>query len=419
MSSSSDSGEDDPSLAAFEGARAAQRGETDRPNGRGSGRCDRAQRAGRYASAPLGSEPRKRDRDPRPAAASDAPSRDSRRPRRATEQLPPSATRGQPTQAPQLPPDAPSPDADPKDIQAYIRAHRVCFNHAGGRQCRRMVEVHHCPYLHTETPIPFKAYLRGPPPPPALAALGEFDENLLYAAEALSAWSNPPLPTRRPGTAANTPESAPRMVPLQGTLRGTHQTIAGGSRFAEATRMAVTAVAPMAAMSGPSRGSHQTWVTACLWNKIRHRLGYRTTVLLDSGAGGGNFCSDKFIRAVERTEYNGKRIVSTRGRRLLRAPNPSDSGVAPMSVVGTAVLPLVFPPVDRVFRARLRVFSGRTSVRADPGRRLYATLRQCHRLRRRGLLQAGTGRWQRAPTTTETPTEPSAVEGPYPRPPTG
>ncbi|CAB1096262.1 unnamed protein product [Ectocarpus sp. CCAP 1310/34] len=264
MSSSPDSGEDDPSLAAFKGAQAAQRGETDRANGRGSGRCDRDQRVGCYASAPLGSEPRKRDRNPRPTAASDAPSRNSRRPRRATEQLPPSATRGQPTQAPQLSPDAPSPNVDPKNIQAYIRAHRICFNHARGRQCRRMVEVHHCPYLHTETPILFKAYPRGPPPPPALATLGDFDENLLYAAEALS---------------------------------------------------------------------------AC-------------------GAGGGNFCSDNFIRAVERTENNGKRIVSTRGRWLLRAPNPSDSGVAPMSVVDTAVLPLAFPPVDRVFRARLRVVEG-------------------------------------------------------------
>ena len=70
------------------------------------------------------------------------------------------------------------------------------------------------------------------------------------------------------------------------------------------------------------------------------------------------YASVHFIRAVERTEYGGKRIVSKRGHGRLRAANPTDGGVAPMNIIGTAMLPLVFPPVDRVFRARVRVVEG-------------------------------------------------------------
>ena len=108
--------------------------------------------------------------------------------------------------------------------------------------------------------------------------------------------------------------------------------------------------APTAAVA-PTRGSHQTWVTAFPWNAGKRRRGLCTTVLLDTGAGGGSYASVHFIREVERTEYGGKRIVSKRRRGRLRAANPTDSGVAPMNIIGTAILPLVFPPVDRVFRA--------------------------------------------------------------------
>ena len=121
--------------------------------------------------------------------------------------------------------------------------------------------------------------------------------------------------------------------------------------------MAVSDGAPAFAVA-PTKGSHQTWVTAFLWNANRRRRGYRTTVLLDTGAGGGSYASVKFIHAVERTEYGGRRIVSKRGRGRLRAANPTDSGVAPMNIIGTAILPLVFPPVDRIFRARVRVVEG-------------------------------------------------------------
>jgi len=50
----------------------------------------------------------------------------------------------------------------------------------------------------------------------------------------------------------------------------------------------------------PSRGSHQTWVTAFPWNKKLRRQGYRTSVLLDSGAGDAS--SLKGDRAATRSQ---------------------------------------------------------------------------------------------------------------------
>lgn len=89
-------------------------------------------------------------------------------------------------------------------------------------------------------------------------------------------------------------------------------------------------------------------MTAYLWNPATRKRGYIVTVLLDTSAGGGNYTSTKLIRSVERMVYRGKTIVSAKGRRSLRAANPADSGVAPMAIVGTATLPLVFPPEDRI-----------------------------------------------------------------------
>ena len=113
-------------------------------------------------------------------------------------------------------------------------------------------------------------------------------------------------------------------------------------------------VAPTAALSG-SNGTHQSWVKACLWNPIKRQRGYTVIVLLDTGAGGGNYASLKFIQAAQRHAFNGKRIISKRGRGRLHAANPAKDNVPPMTIVGTAILPLIFPPVDRIFRARVRV----------------------------------------------------------------
>ena len=79
------------------------------------------------------------------------------------------------------------------------------------------------------------------------------------------------------------------------------------------------------------------------------------TVLLDTGAGGGNYASLAFIQAAQRFAFSGRRIISKRGRGLLHAANPAKDKVPPMTIVGTAILLLIFPPVDRVFKVRVRV----------------------------------------------------------------
>ena len=118
----------------------------------------------------------------------------------------------------------------------------------------------------------------------------------------------------------------------------------------------VSAAAPTPAAS-PAQGSHQTWVTAYLWTPQRKR-GFRTTVLLDTGASGGSYASVAFIQAVERTAYRGRSIVRRRGRGFLRAANPTGSGVPPMTITGTAYLRFIFPPVDRFFAVSVRVVEG-------------------------------------------------------------
>ena len=59
----------------------------------------------------------------------------------------------------------------------------------------------------------------------------------------------------------------------------------------------------------------------------------------------------------ERTEYRGTNISM---RDDLRAANRTNSGVASMPVVGTALLQLILPLVDQGFRAWFRVVEGPT-----------------------------------------------------------
>lgn len=91
---------------------------------------------------------------------------------------------------------------------------------------------------------------------------------------------------------------------------------------------------------------------------MTRQRGLSMSVLLDSGAGGGNYASAAFIRGVERTEYGGRNIVSKRGRGRLRAANPHNSDVPPMRILGTCILFIIFPPVDGIFAASVRVVEG-------------------------------------------------------------
>ena len=61
---------------------------------------------------------------------------------------------------PQLADAAPSPSADDIVIQTYIKTKRVCFNHARGVICKRMVNKWFCSFSHASDIIPFAAYPR-------------------------------------------------------------------------------------------------------------------------------------------------------------------------------------------------------------------------------------------------------------------
>ena len=102
----------------------------------------------------------------------------------------------------------------------------------------------------------------------------------------------------------------------------------------------------------------QAWVRAHLWNPHTRQRGLFVNVLLDSGAGGGNYASASFVRGIERSEYKGKNMISRRGKGRLLAANPINSKVPPMDILGTCLLALVFPPIDGIFRAKVRVVKG-------------------------------------------------------------
>ncbi|CAB1096974.1 unnamed protein product [Ectocarpus sp. CCAP 1310/34] len=141
---------------------------------------------------------RKRERTRGQAGDAGTGVRDSSRQHRTESQAPQPATRGQPAErgppsgAPQLAADAPAPDADQTQIQKFIMLDGVCFNYATGFPCQRMMQDHHCHHLHTGEPIPVKAY----PRPPSwnattpVAAVQEYDENVLYAADAFASWTD-------------------------------------------------------------------------------------------------------------------------------------------------------------------------------------------------------------------------------------
>lgn len=67
---------------------------------------------------------------------------------------------------------------------------------------RRIVDPGHCLYSHADAPIPFGAYPRPQTASRALASVNEHDENLLYAAGALTAWE----PTREPPSLTELPQ---------------------------------------------------------------------------------------------------------------------------------------------------------------------------------------------------------------------
>ena len=105
----------------------------------------------------------------------------------------------------------------------------------------------------------------------------------------------------------------------------------------------------------PARGSQQAWVRTHLWNKRTRQRGRVLTALLDSGAGGGNYASAKFIHEIEQADYGGRNMISKKGKGRLRAANPENSKEPPMSILGTCLISVVFLPVDKIFAVKVRV----------------------------------------------------------------
>lgn len=126
---------------------------------------------------------------------------------------------------------------------------------------------------------------------------------------------------------------------------------------------------PLPPLLRRSKGAQRTWVTACLWNLAHWKRGFRTTVLLETGAA-GSYASVAFIRAVEHTEYGGHPSSPDGGEASFTLPT-HDSDVAPTSIIRTAILYLVSRPCLPCTRS----CRGRITVWSDPWCCLHATLR--------------------------------------------
>ena len=99
----------------------------------------------------------------------------------------------------------------------------------------------------------------------------------------------------------------------------------------------------------------QVWIRRKLWHADRLSCRVLVEVLVDTEAGGGNYTSLTFTKTVQTNLRGGRSIIGSAGKGFLRAANPRNSGVSPMEVIRSCVIPMVFPPVDRVFRISFRI----------------------------------------------------------------
>ena len=85
---------------------------------------------------------------------------------------------------------------------------------------------------------------------------------------------------------------------------------------------------------------------------MQHRVS--VDILCDTGAGGGSYVSATLWSSL--CEHAGlDNRLNKRGRGFLRAANPHDSEVAPMRVLGSTVIPIVFLPDDYIHPIPVRV----------------------------------------------------------------
>ena len=99
----------------------------------------------------------------------------------------------------------------------------------------------------------------------------------------------------------------------------------------------------------------QLWIRGEIGRVGRKRKTWPIDILLDTGAGGGNYMSLELwfrVRTLARCRLNR----SSAG--ALEAANPSDSGVPPMRIFGHVTIPIMFDSDSRVRNVTVRVVDG-------------------------------------------------------------
>ena len=99
----------------------------------------------------------------------------------------------------------------------------------------------------------------------------------------------------------------------------------------------------------------QVWIRGKLWHATRLSCRIPVEVLVDTEAEGGNYASLAFTKTVETNLRGGQSIINPSRKGFLRAANPRNSGVSPMKVVVSCVVPMVFSPVDKASRIPFRI----------------------------------------------------------------
>ena len=102
----------------------------------------------------------------------------------------------------------------------------------------------------------------------------------------------------------------------------------------------------------------QVWIHETLWHATSSSRRLPIAVLVGTGAGGGSYVSRQIIESIEERDDWGTSLINPTGKGLLSAANQKNSAVPPMEMVGSCLLPLVFAPVDKIFRVKFRLGKG-------------------------------------------------------------
>ena len=105
-----------------------------------------------------------------------------------------------------------------------------------------------------------------------------------------------------------------------------------------------------------TRSSQKLWVQGRLWDRRKVAGRIPVGILIDTGAGGGDYVSLAFWKSVQSWGSSaGRRKLKRRGKGSLQAANPAGSKVPGMEIMGSTVLPIVLPPEDRARDIAVRI----------------------------------------------------------------